>query len=305
MGRSATLTGIEDRPRPLAVLTLLKPYTWFPPMWAFFCGAVSSGVAMASDWWAVCAGVLLAGPFVCGTSQAINDWYDRDVDAINEPSRPIPSGRVPGRWGLWIGIVGTLASLALALTLGPWVVLAAAAGLLLAWIYSAPPLRLKRNGWWGNSAVALSYEGLPWFTAAAAMTAALPDAKTLLVALLYSAGCHGIMTLNDFKSVRGDEWTGVRSIPVQLGMPRAAKLACIVMLVPQLVLIALLWLWGAAVFAATLALLATAQVLMMRKLLRAPDRFDRWYNRTGVPVYVLGMMVSAFALRSLQGAVGQ
>ena len=43
---------------------------------------------------------------VCGMSQAVNDWFDRHGDAVNEPSRLIPSGRVPGRWGLWIARSG-------------------------------------------------------------------------------------------------------------------------------------------------------------------------------------------------------
>ena len=42
---------------------------------------------------------------VCATSQAVNDWFDRHVDAINEPNRPIPSGRIPGRWGLYIALI--------------------------------------------------------------------------------------------------------------------------------------------------------------------------------------------------------
>ena len=44
-------------------------------------------------------GVALTGPLVCGTSQAVNDWYDRHVDAINEPGRPIPSGAYSGPLG--------------------------------------------------------------------------------------------------------------------------------------------------------------------------------------------------------------
>ena len=59
------------------------------------------------DWGAwplVLLGVILAGPVVCGMSQAANDWCDRHVDAVNEPHRPIPSGRIPGRWGLWIAL---------------------------------------------------------------------------------------------------------------------------------------------------------------------------------------------------------
>jgi chlorophyll synthase len=80
-----------------ATIELLKPITWFAPMWAFGCGVVSSGVSVDDRWPYVLSGILLAGPLVCGTSQAVNDWYDRDVDAINEPNRVIPSGRMPGR----------------------------------------------------------------------------------------------------------------------------------------------------------------------------------------------------------------
>jgi chlorophyll synthase len=92
--------------RSPAMLELLKPITWFAPMWAFGCGVVSSGVPVADRWWAVILGVILAGPMVCGTSQAVNDWFDRHVDAINEPNRPIPSGRLPGRQGLHIATPG-------------------------------------------------------------------------------------------------------------------------------------------------------------------------------------------------------
>ncbi|MEO1293020.1 MAG: UbiA family prenyltransferase, partial [Pseudomonadota bacterium] len=92
------------RPHPSVVLELLKPVTWFPPMWAFMCGVISSGVPLGERWWALALGVVLAGPVVCGMSQAANDWCDRHVDAINEPDRPIPSGRMPGRWGLWIAL---------------------------------------------------------------------------------------------------------------------------------------------------------------------------------------------------------
>lgn len=56
--------------------------------------------------------MLLAGPVVCGMSQAANDWFDRHVDAVNEPHRPIPSGRIPGRWGLWIALAMSVLSLA-------------------------------------------------------------------------------------------------------------------------------------------------------------------------------------------------
>ncbi|MGA0806359.1 MAG: chlorophyll synthase ChlG [Pseudohongiellaceae bacterium] len=289
------------RPDPRAVITLLKPITWFPPMWAFGCGVVSVWSADTSDWKLVILGLILAGPLVCGTSQAVNDWFDRHVDAINEPGRPIPSGRIPNQWGLYIAIIWTLVSLAVAAILGFWVFIAAAFGLLLAWIYSAPPLRLKKNGWWGNSAVGICYEGLPWFTAAAVLSSDLPDWRIITLAALYSLGAHGIMTLNDFKSMEGDSRMGLRSIPVQLGVKRAALLACAVMLLPQIVVIALLSGWGHPIHAAMVVMLALLQVWRMRRLLKQPKELAPWYNATGVSLFVLGMLVSAFALQS--GAV--
>jgi chlorophyll/bacteriochlorophyll a synthase len=284
-------------PAPKAVLELLKPVTWFAPMWAFGCGVVSSGVSIHDHWWTLLAGIALCGPLVCGTSQAANDWFDRHVDAINEPLRPIPSGRIPGQWGLGIAIVWTILSLIVAASLGQWVFYASIIGLAAAWAYSAPPFRLKTNGWWGNSAVGLCYEGLPWFTAAAAMLGTRPPAEIIWLALLYSIGAHGIMTLNDFKAVEGDKQMGIRSLPVQLGEATAARLACVVMAVPQLVVVAMLVSWNRPVHAAIVAGSIALQALCMVRLLKDPKKYAPWYNATGVTLYVLGMLAAAFAVR--------
>jgi chlorophyll synthase len=291
-------------PAPSVVAELLKPITWFPPMWAFACGVIASGVPLAGRWPLIVLGLLLAGPLVCATSQAVNDWFDRHVDAINEPQRPIPSGRMPGRWGLYLAVGWTALSLAVALALGPWGFGAAVIGLLLAWAYSAPPLRLKRNGWWGNAACGLCYEGLAWTTGAAVMAyGTMPGARSLLLALLYSAGAHGIMTLNDFKSVKGDQQMGIGSLPVLLGIDGAARTACLMMAVPQLVVIGLLLHWGAPVHAGAVALLLLAQAVLMARFLKAPVQRAIFYSGFGVPLFVAGMMVSAFALR-VTGAAG-
>jgi chlorophyll synthase len=62
-----------SRPALGSVLELLKPITWFPPMWAFGCGVASVGSSAWPSWPILVAGVLLAGPLVCATSQAVND----------------------------------------------------------------------------------------------------------------------------------------------------------------------------------------------------------------------------------------
>ncbi len=290
------------RPSLSAVAELLKPITWFPPMWAFSCGVVASGVPVQGRWPLILTGVALAGPLVCATSQAVNDWFDRHVDAINEPHRPIPSGRMPGRWGLYIAIGWTVLSLLVATQLGPWGFGAAAVGLALAWAYSAPPLRLKLNGWWGNAACGLSYEGLAWATGAAVMAGgALPGPRSLMLALLYSIGAHGIMTLNDFKAIEGDRKMGVRSLPVQLGPQGAARMACWTMLAPQFVVAMLLVAWGAPVQALVIVGLMGLQALLMDHFLDRPVERALLYSGFGVPLFVSGMMVSAFAVRATVG----
>jgi chlorophyll synthase len=281
------------------MLEVLHPITWFPPMWAFTCGVVSSGVNVLEHWGLLIAGIILTGPLVCATSQVVNDWYDRDVDAINEPDRPIPSGRLPGNWGYKMALTGTTLSLLLGATLGLWVFLATVIGLIFAWIYSAPPLRLKNNGWLGNAAVGFSYETLAWITGAAVMLGgAMPDERILWLAFLYGLGAHGIMTLNDFKAIEGDRQMGIRTLPVQLGVKAAAWVACVVMMTPQFIVVGLLFAWVQPVHAAAVAGLVMVQGVLMLRFLEDPVKRATWLSGLGVTVYVSGMMISAFAVRA-------
>ncbi|MFZ9070665.1 MAG: chlorophyll synthase ChlG [Burkholderiaceae bacterium] len=299
------LTGPTATPansRPLrqaagAALELLKPITWFPPMWAFSCGVVSSGKGLADHWSLALLGIILAGPMVCATSQAINDWFDRHVDAINEPSRPIPSGRLPGSWGLRLALLWTLLSVTVASLLGPWGFAAGMAGLVLAWAYSMPPIRLKQNGWLGIAACGLAYEGLAWLTGYAVMTnGQAPTAPVIWLALLYSTGAAGIMALNDFKAIAGDQAHGIRSLPVLYGPQTAARLAIGIMLLPQVVVMLLLLSWGHPWAATSLMGLLAAQTALMIWFERAPIERALMLSGFGVPLFVSGMMISAWQI---------
>jgi len=284
-----------------AALELIKPVTWFPPMWAYTCGAISAGVGFNSDIWIVVLGIVLAGPIVCGMSQAANDWCDRHVDAINQPDRPIPSGRIPGRRGLWIAISMSCLALVVALFLGPWGFVATVVAVLAAWLYSAEPIRLKKSALWGPGIVGLCYEGLPWFTGAAVVISAIPDPKIIIIAILYAVGAHGIMTLNDFKALEGDKRTGINTLPVVLGSNLAALLACFIMAIPQIVVILLIYLWiGSSLYGISITILLLGQISAMRIMLKNPKNKAPWYNSTGVMMYVTGMMIAAFALRSME-----
>jgi chlorophyll/bacteriochlorophyll a synthase len=296
MSESAIFPDFVRIPAVQDIVELTKPVTWFPPMWAFMCGVVSSGISIADNWVFLLAGIALTGPIVCGTSQVINDYCDRHVDAINEPNRPIPSGRVPGRWPVWIALIGSAISLALAAALGPWVLIATCVALFCGWAYSSPPFRFKRSGWLGPLVCALSYEGLSWFTGASVMAGGLPTETNLVILLLYSLGAHGIMTLNDFKAVEGDRTTGLRSLPVTMGVRGAALFACSVMALAQIAVIALLVWQGITLSAVIVGLFVAIQIGLMVRLVSDPAKFAPWYNATGVSLYVFGMLAAALGL---------
>lgn len=296
MPESTLTLGSSRIPALRDVVELTKPVTWFPPMWAFMCGVVSSGISIADNWIFLLVGIALTGPIVCGTSQVINDYCDRHVDAINEPNRPIPSGRMPGRWPVWIALAGSALALVVGAALGPWVLLATCVALFCGWAYSSPPFRFKRSGWLGPLVCALSYEGLSWFTGASVMLGGLPGGITLSVLLLYSLGAHGIMTLNDFKAVEGDTATGLRSLPVTMGVRGAALFACAVMAIAQVVVVAILVWQNLTLSALIVGLFLIVQTGLMVRLVGDPAKFAPWYNATGISLYVFGMLAAALGL---------
>merc|ERR550525_815283 len=104
----------------------------------------------------------MTGPCLTGFTQSLNDWFDRHVDAVNEPYRPIPTLRINADQ-VWEQIYALLA-VGLGFALGidaytghlpeePVVLPIALLGVFLAVIYSAPPIRLKASGWLGSYAL--------------------------------------------------------------------------------------------------------------------------------------------------------
>ena len=289
-------THFTSTPSLISLLELIKPVTWFPPMWAFLCGVVSVGALNSNNTILILSGLLLAGPLVCGMSQAVNDWCDRHVDAINQPERPIPSGRVSAGWGFFTGIIMSATSIIFAYYLGSLIFFATIIGVLAAWLYSLEPIRLKRSAIFGPGVVAICYEGLPWFTGAAIFTISLPNKEVLIVLSLYALGAHGIMTMNDFKATKGDKLLGINTLPVILGRKPATLVACLIMLFPQLIVISLFYFWGSLILAITLAVCVLLQSLSMIFLIRDPEKNTPFFNMTGVLVYIAGMMLSANGL---------
>jgi chlorophyll synthase len=95
---------------------------------------------------------------------------------------------------------------------------------------------------------------------------------------------------------------GILSVPVDLGVENAAWLACIIMAAPQVVVATLLVSWGKPLAASAIGLSLALQCGLMARLLRDPRQFAPWFNATGTSLYVLGMLVSGFAIGVHLGA---
>lgn len=279
-------------------LALMKPVTWFAPMWAFLCGAVASG--RIGEWpdapLRTALGMVMAGPVLLGFSQIVNEYCDREVDAINEPDRPIPSGRVSLSQVIATGTVLLALGIVLAFALGTTVAILVGAGVLLAVSYSVHPLRFKRNGWLGNGTVSFAYEGLPWLAGTAALSGGNVHLFSIILAVLYSVGAHGIMTVNDFKSTEGDRALGIKTLPVLLGERTAAIYCCTVMNVAQVVVIVLAIVQGHPRTGGLLTLLLLGQWPLQTLWIAQPREKAAWYNGSGILLFVIGMLVAAIGV---------
>lgn len=302
------MKGASDEEVPLwkIRLQLLKPVTWPPLVLGVLCGTAATG---AWEWTAekgllLFIATIVSGPCLTGFTQTINDWYDKDIDAINEPYRPIPSGKITEE-EVWQQIYATLI-LGLSLALGldwyvghipsgiPSVFLVACVGTFLAYIYSAPPLKLKQNGWLGNYALGWSYVSLPWWCGQALFGTLTPE--ILLLTTFYSVAAIGIAIVNDFKSIEGDAKLGLQSLPVMYGVD-TAKYLCVGLLdVVQLCVAAWLFSIGETNYAAGFLGLMVPQLIAQKFFLEDPIANDVKFQASSLPFFQLGIFVTASAI---------
>tara|TARA_Y100001968_G_scaffold278885_1_gene274494 strand:+ start:1974 stop:2921 length:948 start_codon:yes stop_codon:yes gene_type:complete len=285
-------------------LQLMKPITWIPLMWGVICGAAASGNFhwQLSNVLASLGCMLMSGPLLTGYTQTINDYFDREIDAINEPNRPIPSGAISlsqVKIQIWFLLI---AGICIAYCLDIWaghktpsLLLLAIGGSVVSYIYSAPPLKLKQNGWLGNYALGASYIALPWW-AGQALFGHLTWTTSILT-LAYSLSGLGIAVINDFKSVEGDKELGLNSLPVAFGIKKASWISAGMIDFFQLMMVAVLILIGQHFASVILVLLIIPQITFQDIwLLRDPLEFDVKYQASAQPFLILGMLVTAIAI---------
>lgn len=287
----------------------MKPVTWVPLIWGVLCGAAASG---EFTWTPenVAKSLLtmtMSGPLLTGYTQVINDYFDRDIDAINEPYRPIPSGRITENEAIAQFLILLAGGLSVGYILDVWcghefpiVFVLALGGSFISYIYSAPPLKLKQNGWAGNYALGCSYISLPWWAGQAvfgtpgSVHALSPD--ICILTILYSLAGLGIAIVNDFKSIEGDHKMGLQSLPVAFGVDTAKWICVSTIDLTQMAVAAWLAIIGETPYALVLSGLIAPQMYAQYKyLLPDPIKNDVKYQASAQPFLVFGLLCTGLA----------
>ncbi|WP_449258655.1 (bacterio)chlorophyll synthase [Chlorobium limicola] len=261
-----------------AHIELLDPVTWISVSPCLAGGVMASGAMQSSlhDYLLLFALFLIYGPLGTGFSQSVNDYYDLELDRVNEPTRPIPSGRLTKQEALWNwGIV-----LAIAIMLGAlislhvggqrgWIIfLCLFSGLSLGYIYSAPPLKLKKNILLSAPAVGISYGVITWISANAFFSEIRPEA--LWMAGLNFFMATALIIMNDFKSREGDAKEGMKSLAVMIGPKNTFLVAFLIIDMVFTVFALLAWSWGFHILLYILLLALAINIVVQIQLLRDP-----------------------------------
>ncbi|MDE1854135.1 MAG: geranylgeranylglycerol-phosphate geranylgeranyltransferase [Thaumarchaeota archaeon] len=157
----------------------------------------------------------LTGFFVCAYSMVVNDEYDVEVDRVNRPERPIPSGRVSVKDASRLSFAVLGAGMACSLlSLGPLAVAIAAAYAFLSWLYNS---RAKKTGLAGNLVVASSL-AIPFIYGGAVSGGSIGGSLLLMMALTAFFSGVGREVVKAMADVEGDAKREISSLARRRGL---------------------------------------------------------------------------------------
>jgi len=219
---------VSSRFRTLA--DFARPFTLIAPALGFASAAATAIGAYPREPW---SWGLIVPPVIGAVmatvlniaSNGLNQIYDFEIDRINKPKRPLPSGRLSMREAWVVTVASFVLAFVLAWFVAPggrhecfWMVLAAGA---ITTLYSVPPFRTKRLGIWANVTIAIPRGVLLKVAGWSSVKTAMGFEPWFLGAI-FGLFLLGATTTKDFADMDGDARGGCRTLPIQFGVTKAA-----------------------------------------------------------------------------------
>ena len=201
-------------------IRLVRPPNCLMMGFAVIVGAVVASGRLPCDKLLELAFGAATGFSLLAASNALNDYYDREIDAINEPSRPIPSGLVKPWEAVALSAVLTAIGLSLACLTGFLCLITALLAALVADIYVTFG---KRTGLPGNAMVSFCV-AVPFAYGSLIAIGGITELTALFATVAFLANL-GREVNKGIVDVPGDAARGVRTVAVSLGPKVAATLA--------------------------------------------------------------------------------
>ncbi len=213
-----------------AYLDLARPFTLVAPALGFISGGLTAvGAAPREPWrWALLIaptlGAAMAAVLNAGNN-ALNQIFDLEIDRVNKPKRPLPSGRLTIGHAWTFTVVTYAIALVLAWLVAPggrhecfWLVLVA---VVCTYLYSVPPFRTKRLGLWANITIAIP-RGTLLKVAGWSSVKTIVGIEPWYIGAIFGLFLLGATTTKDFADMEGDRRGGCRTLPIRFGVTRAA-----------------------------------------------------------------------------------
>lgn len=171
--------------------------------------------------------------FANAASNIFNQITDLEIDRINKPNRPLPSGRVSVSGAAAISSVIYLAVILLSFTVNQNFAGAIGAFVIITVLYSVPPFLLKKRLWISNASIAMARGvTLPiagWCIVPGSSPLDPPIIAVSAFLFFFLLGASGT---KDFSDIEGDKAHGMRTLPAEYGIDKAANIISYFFVVP-------------------------------------------------------------------------
>jgi 4-hydroxybenzoate polyprenyltransferase len=226
LARMKTLEVSTETRRWRVYWRLARPFTLLAPALGMLSGGVTAlGARPPSRFTPSVAldmalGTLMAA-VLNAASNGLNQIHDREIDRVNKPGRPIPSGRLTVGEAYRFTVAAYVVALALAWAVNIQCFILAAIAAFFTWVYSAPPFRTKRNAILANVTIAIP-RGVMLKVAGWSMVKTVIGREPWYIGLIFGSFLLGATTTKDFADIKGDNLGGCRTLPVRYGVRKSA-----------------------------------------------------------------------------------